>query len=172
MSADRAAGCSHGIVSRATLPRHRVSAMDGIAVRSADFAGGMPDTSAWVRGVDFAQADTGDDFPDAFDAVVAIENVAFDEGDRLRFLEDLKVEAGRSVKPAGATMRAEELLYPQGTLVDPFSAAILAAGGSVIARPKVAFIPTGTELVPVGVEPQRGENVETNSLMLSALFEQ
>ena len=23
MSADRAAGCSHGIVSRATLPRHR-----------------------------------------------------------------------------------------------------------------------------------------------------
>ena len=42
----------------------------------------------------------------------------------------------------------------------------------MIARPKVAFIPTGTELVPVGVEPQRGENVETNSLMLSALFEQ
>lgn len=162
--------------ARYDLPRHRVSAMDGIAVRSADFADGMPDTSAWVRGVDFVQADTGDDFPDAFDAVVAIENVAFDEGDRLRFLEDLKVEAGRSVKPAGATMRAEELLYPQGTLVDPFSAAILAAGGwgevPVIARPKVAFIPTGTELVPVGVEPQRGENVETNSLMLSALFEQ
>ena len=61
--------------ARYDLPRHRVSSFDGIAVRSADFAAGLPDTSAWVRGVQFAQADTGDDFPDEFDTVIAAEDV-------------------------------------------------------------------------------------------------
>ncbi len=162
--------------ARYDLPRHRVSAMDGIAVRSADFADGAPDTSAWKRDVDFAQADTGDDFPDAFDAVIAIENVTFDEADHPQLPADIAVEPGRSVKPAGATMREGEILGRAGERVTPRLAALLAAGGwaelSVVAPLKVAFIPTGTELVPIGQEPQRGENVETNSLMVGAILEE
>ena len=41
----------------------RASSFDSIAVKSAAFANGMPDTSSWKPGVDYVRADTGDDFP-------------------------------------------------------------------------------------------------------------
>ena len=63
------------VVSTNTLPVVRASSFDGIAVKSAAFADGLPDTSGWKLGVDYVRADTGDDFPDDFDAVVMIENM-------------------------------------------------------------------------------------------------
>lgn len=162
--------------ARYSLPRHRVSAFDGIAVRAVDFADGVPDTSEWKRGVQFAQADTGDDFPDEYDSIVAAEDVSYDAEGRLVLNPDLKFKPYGGIKPAGATMREGELLYPAGTLLDPSALAILAAGGwaevPVLRKLRIAYIPTGTELVPVGSEPQRGENVQTNSVMLGALFDQ
>ena len=95
--------------ARYDLPRHRVSSFDGIAVRSADFAAGLPDTSAWVRGVQFAQADTGDDFPDEFDTVIAAEDVSYDDEGRLTLSPDLAFRKGNAVKRAGATMGEGEL---------------------------------------------------------------
>ena len=58
---------------------------DGIAVKSAAFANGMPDTSSWKPGVDYVRADTGDDFPDAFDAVVMIEKAVVREDGSVTF---------------------------------------------------------------------------------------
>ena len=49
--------------------------MDGIAVDSRRFAGGLPYTSSWRSGVDYVRADTGDDFDDAFDSVIRIEDI-------------------------------------------------------------------------------------------------
>lgn len=156
------------------LPRNRVSSFDGIAVRSGDFEEGMPDTSQWVQGVEFVRADTGDDFPDEFDTVIAIENVTFDEGGRMSIVPDLKFRKGSAVRRAGATMGRDELLYAAGTLLTPEDIAVLAAGGfatvPVIGKLRIAYVPTGSELVPVGVEPGRGQNVQTNSLMLGAHF--
>ena len=99
------------------LPRHRVSSFDGIAVRAADFAQGVPDTGEWVRGMHFAQADTGDDFPDEFDTIIAAEDVGYDEAGRLMLDPALEVKAGNAIKRAGATMGKGELLYEAGTLL-------------------------------------------------------
>lgn len=162
--------------ARYSLPRHRVSSFDGIAVRAADFAAGVPDTSGWQRGCQYVQADTGDDFPDEYDSIVAAEDVSYDEQGRLVLDPALEFKPFGGIKPAGATMKEGELLYSAGTRLDPGALAILAAGGwcqvPVLRRLRIAFIPTGTELVSVGVEPQRGQNVQTNSVMLGALFEQ
>ena len=162
--------------ARYDLPRHRVSSFDGIAVRSADFAAGLPDTSAWVRGVQFAQADTGDDFPDEFDTVIAAEDVSYDDEGRLTLSPDLAFRKGNAVKRAGATMGEGELLYEEGTQLGPEAIAILAAGGwaqvPVRERLRIAYVPTGNELVAVGTVPERGQNVQTNSLMLGAYFQQ
>lgn len=65
-----------------TLPVVRASSFDGIAVKAAAFANGMPDTSSWKPGMDYVHADTGDDFPDAFDAVAMIEKGPFGRTDR------------------------------------------------------------------------------------------
>ena len=37
-------------------------------------------------------------------------------------------------------------------------------------KPRVAFIPTGSELVPAGVRPLRGQNVDANSLMVKHML--
>jgi hypothetical protein len=75
------------IFSKITLPAVRSSAGDGIAVRSARFSKGIPDTSSWILGWDFVRANTGEDFEDAYDAVIMIEDVDVSEDGRLKIHE-------------------------------------------------------------------------------------
>ena len=162
------------LASTNTLPVVRASSFDGIAVKSAAFANGMPDTSSWKPGVDYVRADTGDDFPDAFDAVVMIEKAVVREDGSVTFDDDVTVEPGSGVRPAGSTLRAGEPLMSAGSIIRPTDLAALAMGGATMVpvrvKPRVAFIPTGSELVPAGIKPRRGQNVDTNSLMCKHLL--
>lgn len=158
-----------------SLPVVRSSRCDGIAVRSSDFVSGTPDTSLWERGVDYAQADTGDDFPDAFDAVIARENISYDDEGRLRIVNDqLRLEPGTSINPSGAIVEKDALIAAAHTVLSPELVAAMAVGGhtqaAVFARPCVAFIPTGSELVAVGEPLSRGQNVEVNSLLVTGML--
>lgn len=153
-----------------TLPVVRSSACDGIAVDAARFAGGVPDYTGWKLGEDFVRADTGDDFDDRFDAVIPIEEADL-EGDRLVFLSpDLDIKPGSNVNPRGSTIQEGELLVGANLPLRPVDLAALAMGGIAVVpvrkRPKVAFLPTGSELVPPQVRPARGQNVDTNSVMV------
>jgi molybdopterin molybdotransferase/putative molybdopterin biosynthesis protein len=158
------------------LPVVRASTMDGVAVQSQRFAGGMPDTTGWKLGVDFVRADTGDDFDDAFDAVIAIEDVELPEDGGIRFTRPLEVKPGYQVKGRGADLKKGALLVPKGTRIDARALGALAMGGKweipVVRRPRVAFIPTGSELVPAGSPLQRGENFDSNSLLAQAMLEE
>jgi len=165
---------ARALTSRNTLPVVRSSCFDGVAVRASDFANGMPDTSGWVKGRDFVRADTGDDFPDEFDAIIAIEDVIL-EGEGLRLREGYVYDPEEKlINPSGSTVKAGALLVPAHTRIAPEHLACLAMGGvslvPVLKKMKVAFLPTGTELVPPGTTPRRGQNVETNGLMLKALL--
>ncbi len=158
-----------------SLPVKRSSKRDGIAVRAADFTAGAPDTAAWMRGADYAQADTGDDFPDAFDAVIAAEAIAYDDRGALRIVDfpsDLR--PGDGVNPCGSIVRADEVLASARTRLTPELVASLAVGGHaqvrVLTGPRVAFIPTGSELVPFGTYPRRGQNLEANSLLVRGML--
>lgn len=166
---------AEGLSARYDLPVVRASQMDGVAVRSRDFAEGLPDTSGWAEGRDFVRADTGDDFPDEFDATVAIEDVAFDDEGRPRFKEGVAPLApGANVSPAGSLARRGAPIAPAGAAVSPEVAACAAIGGyaqlKVVARPRVAFVPTGSELVPWGSFPKRGQNFEANSVLAAGLL--
>lgn len=164
------------IFSRHTLPVFRASCFDGIAVNSACFCDGMPDTSAWTEGRDFVRADTGDDFPDAFDTVIAVEDVEFTDEGGVQFREGFVYDGEVTVDPAGTIVSRGSLLVSAHTRVTPEVAVVLAIGGvvwvPVLRKLRVAFIPTGDELVAAGVVPQRGQNVEANSLMVAALLRQ
>ncbi len=160
-----------------SLPLVRSSKRDGIAVRSADFVAGLPDTHDWVRGRDFAQADTGDDFPDEFDAVIAVEDLTYDAEGVLSIInESLQIRPGTAVNPCGSIVREGALIVDAHTRLTPELVATLAVGGiaqvEVLAQPVVAYIPTGSELIPHGSYPRRGQNIEANSLLISGMLEQ
>ena len=154
------------------LPVCRCSAMDGVAVKSAMFADGLPDPAAMVLGEDFVRADTGDDFPDDYDAVIRIEEVTLDEAQQhiLSFDPETKVKKGTGVRGSGVFVKDGELLAKAGTVLTASDLTAIAVGGltqvPVIKKPVVAFIPTGSELVPVGTTPQRGEMIDCNSVLM------
>ncbi len=166
---------AENIYSQNTLPVYRVSSFDGFAVKSKAFRDGMPDTSGWVYGREYAPADTGDDFPDEYDAVIAVEDVTIDESG-FRIQEDLRVNAGDNVRPAGSTIREGDLLAEAHRPITGPILSLLASGGirmvPVVKKPLIGFIPTGSELIPTGCPPERGQNVETNGLMFSARAEE
>lgn len=152
-----------------TLPVVRASGCDGIAVHSEAFQNGIPNASQWKEGIDYVHADTGDDFDDAFDAIVRMEDVTLLEHGGLAFADHVEVEAGTDVRPRGNTVALGEFLLKAGVPLRPIDLAALVTGGltsiSVYRRPIVAFIPTGSELVPAGTDPLRGQMVDANSIL-------
>ncbi|MDR1021551.1 MAG: molybdopterin molybdotransferase MoeA [Synergistaceae bacterium] len=160
------------VLSLMDIPVHRGAECDGIAVRSSDFADGAPDVSSWVLGTDFAMVDMGDDFDDMFDAVIPIENVDL-SGGKLALL-GASVAPGRLVEPKGGTVREGEVLARRGARLSSIDIANLTTAGitrvSVLKRPKVAFIPTGGELVPAGSRPSRGQVIDCDSAMARTLL--
>jgi putative molybdopterin biosynthesis protein len=67
---------------------------------------------------------------------------------------------------------ATQLVLPSGHVLRPVDLGAVAAAGhdsiQVARKPRVAIIPTGTELLPLGSTPAPGRIVEYNSLVLAA----
>lgn len=157
-------------------PLYRTSSFDGIAVSSDRFKNGIPDTSFWQEGKDFARADTGDDFPDEFDAIIAIEDIELNNG-KLKIKDFVDyVVPNANVRKAGSICQKGELLIGANTKITPMLASMLTLGGKrfvkVIKKPKIAYIPTGDELISVGEVPKRGETIESNSVLVKGMAEE
>lgn len=169
--------CAGDIQARVDVPNALCAVMDGIAVRYDDFKDGIPDTSSWKIGRDFGWATTGCALPEGFDTAIAIEQVHFskeptlDETDpgTLAILEPPN-QRGASCRVPGAEYRAGQTIVSARMKITPTKAAALAMCGiselEVIVRPRVAFIPTGTELVPVGGPLPKGKAYECNGVLL------
>ena len=158
-------------------PVFRSSMMDGVAVKSSEFTAGAPDASLWKIDVDYVFTDTGDDFPDEFDAVIRIEDVEILPNGGLRLSDNLKtVKSGTLVNPKGKNLTKGALVGRKGDILTPGGLAALAMGAvsevEVCAKPRVVFVPTGSELIPLGSLPARGKTMDANSVMAKALLEQ
>lgn len=165
-------------------PHYHAAAMDGFALRAEDTFGALP--SAPVTLLLPAQAvyvDTGDALPGWANAVVPIENVeALDGGDlaqNSRQPGQIRLRAALTpwshVRPMGEDLVATQLVLPAGHRLRPVDLGAIAASGNttvtVSRKPKVAVLPTGSELVPIGKPPEAGEIIEFNSLVLAAQVE-
>ena len=156
------------------IPVYRVSAFDGFAVKSSSFEGGTPDVSSWVKGTDYESADTGDDFPDEYDTVIAVEDLHYGENGKLEFSDGFEFCKGDGIREAASNMKIGDLLVKKGTRIDALNMASMATGGirmvPVLKKVRVAFIPTGSELVPAGIEPKRGQNIDCNSILIEEMI--
>lgn len=157
-----------------SIPVVRASAMDGVAVAGKCFETGWPDISQWRIGIDFCRADTGDDFDERFDTVIPIESVSISTEGEISIFPETVVKTGMNVRPSGSSIRCGESVGKKDRLLRAPDLACLAMGGitsvEVYARPKVAFLPTGSELVALGEMPQRGKNIDSNSILAKAML--
>lgn len=163
--------CAEDVYAKNTLPNKPTSSCDGISVRFEDFENGKPDTSLWEEGKNYCFSNTGVAINEEFDTVIAIENVSFDKIGKLTLVA-FPQKRGERVGLVGGQTKEGELIAYVGERINASLIGILLTSGitniKVLKKPKVAFIPTGDELVPAGYETPLGKNVESNSLMLKA----
>ena len=167
------------VVAQLDMPNALTCNLDSVAVHWDDFAqldGGLPDTSAWVRGRDWEFANTGVAVPEGFDTAIVIENVRVSDDEQRIELLAAPSKRFAGTRPAGSKFHKGDVLVEAGLVITPLLAAHIASGNNatvkVVVKPKVAFLPTGNELVPVGGEIPVGCNIETNSLLMKGKIEQ
>lgn len=152
-------------------PNVLTCALDSIAVHWDDFAEGMPDTSSWIRGRDWTFANTGTAMPAGFDAAVVVEQAEFYENDTKVSLKACPEGRFDGTIAPGSWMKRGQVLVPKGRGLTPQLAAHIATGSNthvrVLQRPKVIYIPTGSELVPAATRVPPGKNVESTSVMIA-----
>ena len=168
--------------ARWPVPAYRAAAMDGIAVTTAGIgaeiaAGGATAADPAVIRLSpeqFDHVDTGDPVPEDRDAVVMREVVTFTPGGAAELSGP--AVPGRHIRPVGEDVEAGAIVLPAGHRVRPVDAAAVAAAGHVSIlvrrRPRVAILPTGDEIRPVGATLAPGQILDTNSIMLAGLAEE
>ena len=167
-------------------PNYHSSAMDGFAVRAVSTNGAMPSAPVTLFVSSQAQyVDTGDPLPEWANAVIPIENVeSLDERGEItsviRQPSSVRIRAAVTpwshVRPLGEDIVATQLVLPTGHTLRPADLGAIAASGHqtirVARKPKVAILPTGTELVPIGSKLKAGDILEYNSLVLASQIKQ
>lgn len=187
--------------ARISSPHYHASAMDGYAV-AAETTTGATETrpKRLLLGQQAFYVDTGDPLPAGTNAVIMVEEVQVvsalapsplpsppaplpgGEGGGGGEIEIIAaVPPWRHVRPMGEDIVATQLVLPSNHRLRPADlGAAVGCGHTRLAvrrRPRVAIIPTGTELVrldsldgPEALKP--GDIVEYNSIVLGALAEE
>jgi putative molybdopterin biosynthesis protein len=158
------------VFAKYSVPEVNISAMDGIAVRSRDTIGASDRNPVTLDRC--ARVNTGNIIPPEFDAVVMIEDV-WEAGSRYQIRRS--AIPWQHVRPAGEDIKEKKLVIPRGHLIRPFDIGALATYGfSTIdaLAVNVGIIPTGSELVPLGVRPGPGQVVESNTVMAQVFLSQ
>ena len=165
------------LFAKVSAPHYHASAMDGIAVRAEETYGTTDRTPKTLKvGQDALWINTGQAMPQGFDAVIMVEKV--------NQLDDATLEIRspafpwQHVRKVGEDIVATQLLLPQNHRVRAYDVAALINAGifslEVRRQPRVAIIPTGSELVDYREikdlsKLEQNQIVDSNSLILASL---
>ena len=161
-------------------PPFDASAMDGWALRSADAPGTLSIIGESAAGHGYegelkpgqaVRIFTGAAMPAGADTIV-IQEDATREG------ETVTVPAsapGANLRPAGGDFRAGQALLSAGTRIDPWRLSLAASAGRaevlVHARPRVAIVSTGEEIVEAPAAPGPYQIYDSGAPALAAMVE-
>ena len=158
--------------ARHPAPFYHSSAMDGLAVAAADTFSAtevspvtfrIPEDALWV--------DTGDPMPAGKDAVVVSEEIHYRDESRVEVFRPLA--PGDNVRVTGQEIATGEMVLSSAWRISPADIGALLAAGvtevSVLPRPRVRILPTGSEMIRPGDPLEVGKVVEFNSEIVSGL---
>ncbi len=164
------------IVSPEPVPSFDNSAMDGYAVRGAELEAGRREfrvvvdipAGRWceteLAAGEAAKIMTGAPLPPGADTVVQVEHTS-QTGDLLEVRQAPK--PGANVRRAAEDIAPGDVVIPRGARLGPAEIGLLASIGitsvQVAARPRVAILATGSELVPLGKPLGPGQIHNSNS---------
>ncbi|HWG22193.1 MAG TPA: gephyrin-like molybdotransferase Glp [Terracidiphilus sp.] len=165
------------------MPSFARSTRDGFACRAAEASAhgwlavtgsiraGDPPAPPLTPGAAF-EIMTGAAVPEGADAVAMLEHVEHAEV-KIRLAAGRNLDAGENVVAAGAEARAGHELISPGVRLGPAHIAAAACCGyatmEVFAKPRVAILTTGDELLPVASNPAPGQIRNSNAPMLASL---
>ncbi len=166
------------LIAHEAVPRFEKSAMDGYAVKAADLTTASqlkPTILKVVDGNKVAAGEarpvwTGNPIPEGADAVIMLEYTKRKDL-TLEVYKQLKV--GENVVKIGEDVKAGAIIAKAGTRLNPYHLGMAAALGyitlSVAAKPKIAIIATGNEIVEVGAKRLPNQIYDSNKIMISAM---
>jgi molybdenum cofactor synthesis domain-containing protein len=157
---------AHAIHAPLSYPAGHLSAMDGIAVKTNDTHGATDQHPVIIQ--DFIRVNTGNLVPYGYDAVIMIEDTEEDEED---FLIRKPAYPWQHIRPVGEDIAQGEMVIPGGHAIRSCDIGAMASYGITVVEVlslRVALIPTGSEIVPLGTTPGPGQVIESNMLMVAA----
>jgi molybdenum cofactor synthesis domain-containing protein len=176
------------IVSTRDVPPFARAGMDGYAVVAEDTFGASryePKTLRVIEKVytghvptrpvaagECAEIATGAPMPAGADAVVMVEETERASGDEVRVFTP--VYPRQNVGRQGADLVSGQVVLRRGDVLTPSRVGSIAALGfldiEVYARPRVAILSTGNEIVDPGAELKPGQIYDINKFTLSAII--
>ncbi|MEM9773572.1 MAG: molybdopterin biosynthesis protein [Chloroflexota bacterium] len=172
--------------AKMSSPHYHASAMDGFAVRTHETDGALlTNPKMLLYGEQTEYVDTGDPMPEWANGVIKIEDTEpLDENGQLtdnnRQPHSIRIREAippwRNVRTMGEDMVATQLVLPARHIIRPVDLGAMAGSGhtsvSVIRKPKVAVLPTGSELKAIGEPVQAGDIIEYNSVVMAGQVNQ
>ena len=189
VSLEQAAGrvAAAEVTSPIDVPPFARSVMDGYAVIATDTAGATRSTPVSLRLIDriytgqmptvavepgtCAEIATGAPFPDGADSTVMVEETSAAANGRIHIFA--AATPGQHVGRRGADIQRGSVVAMAGDLLTPSRIGALAAIGrevvDVFARPRVALLSTGNEVVEPGRTLEPGQIFDVNRFTLAAI---
>ena len=174
------------VVSPINVPLADRAAMDGFAVRAQDTYAAGKFRPAELRSVETLYADsvpkkrvakgtcievaTGSSIPKGADAVVMVEDT---ERDPRVVRVHSAVHPGENISPRGEDIRKGEIVVRAAEFLTPAKVGAIAAVGKkdvvVFAKPRVAVLTTGDEVIPPGRPIRPGQVYDINATTMSSV---
>ena len=178
------------VVAAADVPPFARAAMDGYAVRAEDTSGASGEQPRVLKRIetlftgqvaqrtigpaDCIEIATGAPMPPGADAVVVVEHTDGEASGAVRVYSP--VSTGQNIGPQGADIHRGQQVLQVGMTLTPGRVGAMAALGlaevTVYARPRVAILSTGNEIVEPGRPLGPGHIYDINRFTLAAVVAQ